>query len=88
MKKFGDNKIMRIFAVHFLSSRQRLMDAEAEFLGFKAVRQQECQVRLAPPSENLTASGKLFFYAIVRAAIARALWQKNKIRNFGNVQNS
>lgn len=59
------------------------MDAEAEFLGFKAVRQQECQVRLAPPSENLTASGKLFFYAI-----ARALWQKNKIRNFGNVQNS
>ena len=36
MKKFGDNKIMRIFAVHFLSSRQRLMDAEAEFLGFKA----------------------------------------------------
>ena len=61
MKKFGDNKIMRIFAVHFLSSRQRLMDAEAEFLGFKAVRQQECQVRLAPPSENLTASGKLFF---------------------------
>lgn len=42
----------------------------------------------ASPSENLTASGKLFFYAIVRAAIARALWQKNKIRNFGNVQNS
>ena len=62
MKKFGDNKIMRIFAVHFLSSRQRLMDAEAEFLGFKAVRQQECQERLAPPSENLTASGKLFFF--------------------------
>ena len=42
----------------------------------------------ASPSENLTASGKLFFYAIARAAIARALWQKNKIRNFGNVQNS
>lgn len=40
----------------------------------------------ASPSENLTASGKLFFYAIARAAIA--LWQKNKIRNFGNVQNS
>ena len=37
----------------------------------------------ASPSENLTASGKLFFYAI-----ARALWQKNKIRNFGNVHNS
>ena len=55
---------MRIFAVHFLSSRQRLMDAEAEFLGFKAVRQQECQVRLAPPSENLTASGKLFFFRL------------------------
>ncbi len=42
----------------------------------------------ASPSENLTASGKLFFYAIARAATARALWQKNKIRNFGNVQNS
>ncbi len=42
----------------------------------------------ASPSENLTASGKLFFYAIARAAIARALWQKNKIRNFGNMQNS
>ena len=49
---------MRIFAGHFLSSRQRLMDAEADFLGFKAVRQQECEVRLAPPSEYLTASGK------------------------------
>ena len=37
------------------------MDAKAEFLGFKAARQQKCQMRIASPSENLTASGKLFF---------------------------
>ena len=61
MKKFGDNKIMRIFAVHFLSSRQRLMDAEAEFLGFKAVRQQKCQVRTHLHQKTLPQAESYFF---------------------------
>lgn len=88
MKKFGDNKIMRIFVVHFLSSRQRLIGRQSGTPWIQGREAAEMPGANASPSENLTASGKLFFYAIARAAIALALWQKNKIRNFGNVQNS
>ena len=74
---------MRIFAVHFLSSRQRLIGRQSGTPWIQGREAAEMPGANASPSENLTASGKLFFYAI-----ARALWQKNKIRNFGNVQNS
>lgn len=87
-KIFGYNKIMCTFAYTFCLAGKGWLDAKAELLGFKAVRQQKCQVRTHLHQKTLPQAESYFFYAIARAAIARALWQKNKIRNFGNVQNS
>lgn len=52
---------MATFVPYFLHSRQRLMDAKTEFLVFKAVRQQKCQMQTHLLQKTLPRAESLSF---------------------------
>ena len=60
-KIFGYNKIMCTFAYTFCLAGKGWSDAKAELLGFKAVRQQKCQVRTHLHQKTLPQAESYFF---------------------------
>ena len=60
-KIFGYNKIMCTFAYTFCLAGKGWLDAKAELLGFKAVRQQKCQVRTHLHQKTLPQAESYFF---------------------------